>query len=56
MQEVIMSKLESIEKCIKRIEQKKNEKEFDFEKHYKAGAVVFDTKAVVERQWVDGRL
>ena len=27
-----------------------------FEKHYKAGAVVFDTKAVVERQWVDGRL
>ena len=31
-------------------------KEFDFEKHYKAGAVVFDTKAVVERQWVEGRL
>lgn len=31
-------------------------KKFDFEKHYKAGAVVFDTKAVVERQWVDGRL
>ncbi len=31
-------------------------KAFDFEKHYKAGAVVFDTKAVVERQWVDGRL
>lgn len=31
MQEVIMSKLESIEKCIKRIEQKKNEKEFDLE-------------------------
>ena len=31
-------------------------KEFDFEKYYKAGAVVFDTKAVVERQWVDGRL
>jgi len=31
-------------------------KEFDFERHYKAGAVVFDTKAVVERQWVDGRL
>ncbi len=31
MQEVIMSKLESIEKCIKRIEQKTNEKEFDLE-------------------------
>jgi UDP-N-acetyl-D-galactosamine dehydrogenase len=31
-------------------------KEFDFERHYKAGAVVFDTKAVVERQWVDSRL
>lgn len=29
---------------------------FDFEKHYKAGAVVFDAKAVVDRRWVDGRL
>lgn len=33
MQEVIMSKLESIEKCIKRIEQKTNEKEFDLENY-----------------------
>lgn len=31
-------------------------KSFDFEKHYKAGAVVYDAKAVVDRQWVDGRL
>ena len=31
-------------------------KEFDFEKHYKQGAVVFDVKAVVDRRWVDGRL
>ena len=31
-------------------------KTFDFEKYYKAGAVVFDAKAVVDRQWVDGRL
>jgi UDP-N-acetyl-D-glucosamine/UDP-N-acetyl-D-galactosamine dehydrogenase len=31
-------------------------KEFDFEKYYSAGAVVFDTKAVVDRRWVDGRL
>jgi UDP-N-acetyl-D-galactosamine dehydrogenase len=31
-------------------------KEFNFEQYYKAGAVVFDAKAVVDRQWVDGRL
>ncbi len=31
MQEIIISKLESIEKCIKRIEDKKKEKEFDLE-------------------------
>jgi UDP-N-acetyl-D-glucosamine/UDP-N-acetyl-D-galactosamine dehydrogenase len=31
-------------------------KEFDFEKYYKAGAVIFDAKAVVDRRWVDGRL
>ena len=31
-------------------------KEFDFEKYYNAGAVVFDAKAVVDRRWVDGRL
>ncbi len=31
-------------------------KEFDFEKYFKAGAVVFDAKAVVDRRWVDGRL
>ena len=31
-------------------------KEINFEAYFKAGAVVFDTKAVVERQWVDGRL
>jgi UDP-N-acetyl-D-glucosamine/UDP-N-acetyl-D-galactosamine dehydrogenase len=30
--------------------------EFDFEKYYTAGAVVFDAKAVVDRRWVDGRL
>ncbi|MEA4851614.1 MAG: nucleotide sugar dehydrogenase [Paludibacter sp.] len=29
---------------------------FDFEKHFSAGAVVFDAKAVVDRKWVDGRL
>lgn len=28
----------------------------DFEKYYKEGAVVFDTKAVIDRRWVDGRL
>ena len=31
-------------------------KDFDFESHYKAGAVVFDAKAVVDRRWVDARL
>lgn len=31
-------------------------KEFDFEKYYTDGAVVFDAKAVVDRRWVDGRL
>jgi len=31
-------------------------KTFDFEKHYKSGAVVFDAKAVVDRRWVDSRL
>jgi UDP-N-acetyl-D-galactosamine dehydrogenase len=30
--------------------------QFDFEKHYKQGAVVFDAKAMVDRHWVDGRL
>ena len=31
-------------------------KEINFEKYYTEGAVVFDAKAVVDRQWVDGRL
>jgi len=31
-------------------------KVLDFEKYFKGGAVVFDTKAVVDRRWVDGRL
>jgi UDP-N-acetyl-D-galactosamine dehydrogenase len=31
-------------------------KAFDFEKHYRQGAVIFDAKAVVDRRWVDGRL
>ncbi len=31
-------------------------KTFDFEKYHNAGAVIFDAKAVVSRQWVDGRL
>ena len=31
-------------------------KTFDYEKYYNQGAVVFDTKAVVDRRWVDGRL
>jgi UDP-N-acetyl-D-galactosamine dehydrogenase len=31
-------------------------KSFDFEAYHKAGAVIFDAKAVVDRQWVDGRL
>jgi UDP-N-acetyl-D-galactosamine dehydrogenase len=29
---------------------------FDFEKYYRQGAIVFDSKAVVDRRWVDGRL
>lgn len=29
---------------------------FDFEKCYNAGAVVFDVKATIDRRWVDGRL
>jgi UDP-N-acetyl-D-galactosamine dehydrogenase len=29
---------------------------FDFEQYYKRGSVVFDTKAVIDRRWVDGRL
>ena len=29
---------------------------FDYEKYYNAGAVVFDAKSVVDRRWVDGRL
>ena len=31
-------------------------KTIDFEKYYKAGSVVFDAKAVIDRRWVDGRL
>ena len=31
-------------------------KTFDFEKHYNSGAAIFDVKAVVDRNWVDGRL
>lgn len=31
-------------------------KDFDFEKYYSNGAVVFDAKAVVDRKWVDARL
>jgi len=31
-------------------------KSIDFEAYYKAGAVVFDAKAVIDRRWVDGRL
>lgn len=31
-------------------------KDFDFEKYYNDGAVVFDAKAVVDRKWVDARL
>ncbi|MDL2241806.1 nucleotide sugar dehydrogenase [Bacteroidales bacterium OttesenSCG-928-L03] len=30
--------------------------DFDFEEYYKANSVIFDVKAVVDRQWVDGRL
>jgi UDP-N-acetyl-D-galactosamine dehydrogenase len=29
---------------------------FDFEKYYRQGAVIFDSKAVIDRRWVDGRL
>ena len=29
---------------------------FDFEGHYKSGAVIFDAKTVVDRRWLDGRL
>ena len=31
-------------------------KVIDFEKYFKSGAVIFDTKAVIDRRWVDGRL
>jgi UDP-N-acetyl-D-galactosamine dehydrogenase len=31
-------------------------KSFNFEKYYKQGTVIFDTKAIIDRQWVDGRL
>lgn len=31
-------------------------KTFDFRKYFEAGAVIFDAKAMVDRQWVDGRL
>ena len=31
-------------------------KSIDFEACYKAGTVVFDAKAVIDRRWVDGRL
>jgi UDP-N-acetyl-D-galactosamine dehydrogenase len=31
-------------------------KKFDFERYYNSGSVIFDTKAVVDRKWVDGRL
>ena len=31
-------------------------KVIDFEKYSKSGAVIFDTKAVIDRRWVDGRL
>lgn len=30
--------------------------EFDFEKYFKSGAVVFDTKSIIDRRWVDSRL
>ena len=47
------SKLAKPRKAIFKIDRYKS---FDFEKHYKAGAVVFDAKAVVDRRWVDGKL
>ncbi|MGC3977980.1 MAG: UDP binding domain-containing protein, partial [Paludibacteraceae bacterium] len=31
-------------------------KDFNFERYYTEGAVVFDAKAVVDRRWVDARL
>ncbi|MDO9633773.1 MAG: nucleotide sugar dehydrogenase [Paludibacter sp.] len=31
-------------------------KNISFEKYYKAGAVIYDIKSVVDRRWVDGRL
>ncbi len=31
-------------------------KSFDFKKHFDRGAVIFDTKAFIDRRWVDGRL
>jgi len=31
-------------------------KTIDFEKYHRAGAVIFDAKAVIDRRWVDGRL
>ena len=31
-------------------------KTFDFEKYYKQGTVIFDTKVTIDRRWVDGRL
>ncbi|GHU69901.1 UDP-glucose/GDP-mannose dehydrogenase [Bacteroidia bacterium] len=30
--------------------------DFDFEKYHRRGAVIFDTKAVIDRRWADGRL
>ncbi|MDR2628110.1 MAG: nucleotide sugar dehydrogenase [Dysgonamonadaceae bacterium] len=29
---------------------------FDFEKYHRQGSVIFDTKAIIDRRWVDGRL
>lgn len=49
MQEVIMSKLESIEKCIKRIEQKKNEKEFDLEDYDYQDIVVMNIQRACQQ-------
>lgn len=31
-------------------------KDFDFEKHFNQGTIIFDTKAFVDRKWVAGRL
>ena len=30
--------------------------QFDFEKYYKKGTVVYDVKAVLDRKWIDSRL